>query len=86
MVPVEFGVDRDCLEKGLNMHVPASLPIMSRVGVKSEDSPSCSMLHFMRGVGIGSRQEPKMSCGEIIISDNKHLLKSFPANCRIYIQ
>ena len=98
MLPVElskitipFGIDSGCLVKGLNMHGPASWLIKSRVGVRSKESPSCSMPYLVRGVGIGSQQVPEMSCGEIIISNNnklspKDMLQSFPAICRIYIQ
>ena len=98
MLPVElskitipFGIDSGCLVKGLNMHGPASWLIKSRVGVRSKESPSCSMPYLVRGVGIGSQQVPEMSCGEIIISNStksppKYMLQSFPALCRIYIQ
>ena len=88
---IPFGIDSGCLVKGLNMHGPASWPIKSRVGVRSKESPPCSMPYLVRGIGIGSQQVPEMSCGEIIISNStklspKYLLQSFPALCRIYIQ
>ena len=90
-ITIPFGIDSGCLVKGLNMHGPASWPIKSRVGVRSNESRPCSMPYLVRGVGIGSQQVPEMSCGEIIITNNnklspKYMLQSFPAFCRIYIQ
>ena len=86
-------INTKCLVKGLNMPGLSPWVIKARIGIQStEGSSKCPNLPYLvRGVGIGSRQRPRMSCGDIIISRNnsnspRYLIQTFPAFCRIYIQ
>lgn len=79
-------IDNNCLIQGFNMLEPYPWEIKSRLVVQSEHVNSCSLPRLVRGVGIGFRELPEMSCGELIFSNLTLPVETYPAFCRVYIQ
>ncbi|KAJ7326542.1 hypothetical protein OS493_027488 [Desmophyllum pertusum] len=80
-------IDNNCLKKGFNVIAPNQLPIKSRIGLVSQETPNCPYFPFyVRSVGFGlwNGLGSNITCGEIYFDVNG--AEVFPAVCKIYIQ